>query len=75
MNQSQLLGGLSSRWLCRAAWPSQEPRKRLRIRPCLEGLENRVTLSTTIKVGPTVVPSTTWLTVTTSSAAAPSAPC
>jgi len=54
MNLVHCLRWNSPRWLGRGPRPSREPRERSRLRPCLEGLENRVTLSKMIDVGPTV---------------------
>src|SRR4051812_16838302 len=53
MHFSPWLGRPRRRWLRFPARPRRQPPERLRARPCLEGLEERVTPSTTIQVGPT----------------------
>ncbi len=45
--------GLWRGFLHEAAGPRREKREHLHVRPCLQRLEDRVTPSMTIKVGPT----------------------
>jgi hypothetical protein len=53
MNLAPWLHRLSRRWFGPAAGTRRQPAKCRRVRPCLESLEDRLTPSTTIDVGPT----------------------